>query len=192
MKKLWQALCPFSILLLISNLAFAAKVKLKDGSVIDGTVKGLIIQKGDVEKSQSEDDPTKPVYSALYRLTNGKEITLIDEQGVHKKGKMIVFIRVIQKDAPPDDLEVVETGISAGEGGVSMFHTKAGGTGARVSGLSSRSDHVNTEELLGSLLIDPVTKKYQIIPAIEILTNKETIKVPIKDIVEFKVSIERK
>ena len=192
MKKLWQALCPFSILLLTSNLAFAAKVKLKDGSVIDGTVTGLIIQKGDVEKSQSEDDPTKTVYSALYRLTNGREITLINEQGVHKKGKMIVFIQVIQKDTPPDDLEVVETGISAAEGGVSIFHTKAGGIVARVSGLSSRSDHVNTEELLGGLRIDPVTKKYQIIPAIEILTNKETINVPIKDIVEFKVSTQRK
>jgi hypothetical protein len=73
MKRLLQAISVLSVCLLASNVALATKVKMKTGQVIEGTIKGLVVQREKVEKSPSKDNPSKAVYSARYSLTNGED-----------------------------------------------------------------------------------------------------------------------
>ncbi|OGU42091.1 MAG: hypothetical protein A2315_09370 [Ignavibacteria bacterium RIFOXYB2_FULL_35_12] len=186
MKSLKSIPSILLIYLLIQNATFATQVKLKNGKVLEGTINGLIVQKEETKKSPSEKDPKKVVYNASYYLTNGEEIGLIDEQGVHKNSNKVVIINCSQEETPLNDLDVVETGINAPESPFSVSYTEAGGTVVRIGGRSSNPTSVSKDTLLGVYRADPKTGKGQIILEIEIVTEKGLVKVPIKSIVEFK------
>jgi hypothetical protein len=70
-------------LLLCADRLTGARVKKKDGQVVKGEVKDLLVQKGEVEILDKEDG-TKS-YTIRCILTNGDRITAIDEKGIRSK-----------------------------------------------------------------------------------------------------------
>src|SRR5207244_3368901 len=79
---------------------FAATIKKKNGEVVEGTISGLIVQKGEVKKS-TEDSEVK--FTATYYITNGSEIEAINEKGLTRVSDKDAFAVVTEKGAPPDD-----------------------------------------------------------------------------------------
>lgn len=157
--------------------------------LVEGLIKGLIVQKGDVTESQSKDNPTKKTYTVSYELTNGDEISAIDEQGVHQDSDKILFLNVSQEDTPPDDKEVLETGMNISEQAFApllMARTPAGGLVVRITGKSKAKQRTTADVVLGEYRLDPETKKGRLITALEVNTDGGVVTIPVQNILKFK------
>jgi hypothetical protein len=158
--------------------------------LLEGNITGLIVQKGEIKESQSKDNPSKKSYAVSYELTNGSEIAAIDEEGVHQDGDKILSLTVSQEGTPPDDNEVLESGMNVSEQAmmppIIMVRTPAGGMVVRISGKSETRQRTSANVLLGEYRLDPETKKARIIPALEVKTVSGVITIPVQNILTFK------
>lgn len=157
--------------------------------LVEGNINGLIVLKGEVKESQSKDNPSKMAYTVSYELINGSEIAAIDQEGVHQDSDKIVFLNVSQEGTPPDDNEVLETGMNISEQAmmpVLMARTPAGGLVVRISGRSKSKQRTTTDALLGEYRVDPQTKKGRIMPALEVNTAGGMVTIPVQNIPKFK------
>ena len=157
-----------------------ATIKKKNGKVIEGTISGLIIQKGKVEKSTEN---SKIEFTVSYYLTNGNEIESINEEGVTRVSDKVVSAVVTEKGVPPND-NVALKGIVDMPSEAMFGSTKTGGTIILIAGRSKELRGTNAETLLGEFR--SVTGGGKLIPAIKIMTANGTITIPIKEIVAFK------
>jgi hypothetical protein len=155
-----------------------------DVKVVEGTIKGLIVQKSAVKQGPSEKDPTKTVYSGSYSLINGSEVGAIDEEGVHKQGTTIVLISVTQEGTTFDDTEVLQLAMDMPEGAFFGTRTKEGGTIFRIGG--SGKPTTSPDTLLGEFRIDPATRKGRLIHAVEVTSDTELVTIPVKNFIAFK------
>lgn len=172
------------------NSTPAAADKALDGiKLVEGLIKGLIVQKGEVTESQSKDNPPKKTYTVSYELTNGNEIAAIDAEGVHQDSDKVLFLNVSQEDTPPDDNEVLETGMNISEQSftpVLMARTPAGGLVVRISGKAKATQRTNANVLLGEYRLDPDTKKARLVPALDVNTAGGVVTIPVQNILKFK------
>lgn len=180
-----SAIMGLALLILMASTVFAAKIKKKNGQVVEGEIKGTIVLKS-IGQSRSKEDPKVTVYSVQYALISGNEIDVIDEKGVHKTSNRFAFFSVSQENTPPDDNEVIEIGVNMPSGPFSFGYTKKGGTVVRLGGTKYESGGTNTNTLLGEIRKNPKTGKTEIVPAIEIVTSSGTVKIPVTEIVDFK------
>jgi hypothetical protein len=164
-----------------------AKVIKKNGQTVEGKLKDLIVQKSSVKESR---EGAKAKYTASYYLTNGGDITSIDENGGHKMGGLFAILSVSQKGELLNDTDVIQTAMNMPQGSI-FGYTKAGGQVVRLGGLSSSEQNVETSALLGTFRVDPQTGKGMIVPYIELLNEKGTVKLLVKDIIGFSLKTKK-
>lgn len=150
--------------------------------LIEGEIKGLIVQKGKLEQSPSEKNSAVMSYTVSYYLSNGNEIAAIDEAGIHRVGNRMAMLVVSQDGTPPDDVDALQSGMAMPDGMMLGF-TSAGGTIFRVGGRTAKETDAHT--LLGEFRVDPQTRKGRVIPALEINTEKGMVTIPVKRLVKF-------
>jgi hypothetical protein len=163
-----------------SSSVLAAKIKKKDGKAIDGTVRGLVIQKG---KHATENTVT-------YSVIKGDYIELIDERGVNlKPGSSFLYVVTRQKeiaDYSETEAEIVGVliGFFDGMREDSGFVARVG-VGGGVVGSYVEAKELNAKDvLLGIHGVEQ--KKHKIISSLEIQATTGSISVPVIDIVAFK------
>jgi len=170
------------------NSARGASNKALEGvKLVEGNIRGLIVQKGDVKESQSKDNPSKKSYTVTYQLTNGSEISAIDEAGVHLDSDKILSVIVTQEGALPDD-EVLGMSLSEGAMALPVFmaRTSAGGLVVRINGKAKTRRRTSAAALLGEYRLDPVAMKPRVIPHLEVSTLSGTVTIPVQDMVTFR------
>jgi WD40 repeat protein len=168
---------------LATTITFAATIKKKNRQVVNGEIQGLIVQRENISASR---EGGKITYSAKYQLVNGSEVSAIDEGGVHWTTNKVSFFSVSQEDTPLDDVDVLETGMNTPPGSIFGGYTKAGGLVVAIGGRTLEEGGTCSDKLLGEFRINPLTKKGQIIPALELATANGTVKISVIEIVAFK------
>jgi len=204
--------CIVAICALISNSAFAAKIKKRNGEVIEGKIRGLVALKILDVKIQVGSIQNKP-YRASYVITKGADITAIDENGLQisdEFGSGYCTFIVAGNDKPLDDLAIVRyanyqrqetarygSGSSTGLGdlsdGTAIFFIE----GIKIKGIEAFIKIKGIEiaknlpgllqanvQLLGEFRTDKKVDK--IIPALEIKTKGGNVTISVEELVEFK------
>ena len=161
----------------------AATVKKRDGSVVEGTISGLIVQKGQVEEGAG--DGGKKTFTASYKLINGGDIAAIDEDGVHRKGNTFAFATVTEKAAPLDDFVALETVANLARGQW-MAYTATGGQVVALGGTTAGSGGADPTPVLGEYRKAGPGGKAQLLRSLEITTPQGTVSVSIADVVPFR------
>ena len=179
----WALIAAF---LLCAVAAQPATIKKKDGQIVEGKITGLVVQKDEVKEAPSEKDPAQKSYTVSYDLTNGSDITAIDEEGVHQEGRLVAFLVATQGGSPPDDAEVVKTGVELPAGALSLGHLKGDGTVIRAGGQSRDKRRVKSGQLIGQYRVDPASKKGALDPTLEVATAGGAVRIPVEEIVSFK------
>lgn len=179
-KATMRIVCAVLICSLLSSSVLAAKIKKKDGKVIDGTIKGLVVQKG---KHATEN-------TVIYSVMKGEYVESIDERGVNlKPGSSFLYVVTRQKEiANYDESEAEIVGVLIGffEG----MREDSGlvariGVGGGVVGSYVEAKELNAKDvLLGTHGVEQ--KKHKIIPSVEIVTTAGSVSIPVADIVAFK------
>jgi hypothetical protein len=166
------------------GLLCGATVKKKDGQVVKGEIKDLVVQKGNVEVTNN-DNGTKS-YRVGYVLTNGERISAIDEKGVH--ASWIMQIGATEEGQPPTDLEVLKPGEKTG-----IANPRKGGKLLVLSFDFAPGVPIN-EPLVGALRRKPGTDKeeYIIVPELAVATKDGTVTVPVSDIPRFEKRVSKK
>jgi hypothetical protein len=80
----------------------SATIKRKSGETVEGTIQGVIVEKGVSQK--------KNKYFVFYILANGKDVDVIDKGGMHTVqdiSRLLLAGEYKQKQRPPDDLDVL-------------------------------------------------------------------------------------
>lgn len=161
--------------------AQAAPLNMPAGvTVIEGQVKGLIVQKQDTS------DPAQRVFKGWYYLTKGEEVAAIDADGVHKTVPIVDDVGVRQERKPLDDLEILRLATKMPEASSSGRRTKAGGIVMRARTTSLMGPVTNALPLLGEFRIDPKTGQAELIPAIEVATANGVVNIPLAKLIKFK------
>jgi predicted porin len=179
----WALIAAF---LLCAVAAQAATIKKKDGQIVEGKIVGLVVQKDEAKEASSEKHPGQKSYTVSYDLTNGSDITAIDEEGVHQEGRLVAFLVASQEGSPPDDADAVKTGVELPAGAFSLGQLKGDGTVIRAGGQSRDKRRVKSNRLVGQYRVDPATKKGTLEPSLEVATAGGTVKIPVEEIVGFK------
>ena len=84
---------PKVILILIlsftTNLSCGTTIKMKNGKIVEGEIKGTLVLKNE---KQTQKGSTKN-YTVMYDIVQGEDIILIDDSGVHvkKDGVFLLF-----------------------------------------------------------------------------------------------------
>lgn len=177
-KPTMRIVCAVLVCLLPGSFVFAAKIKTTDGKVIDGTIKGLVVQKG---RHATEDTVT-------YSVIKGEYIESIDERGVNlKPGSSFLYVVTRQKEIADGNSEAQIIGVLIGffEGmrEDSGFVARVG-VGGGVVGSYVEAKELNAKDvLLGTHGVEQKTHK--IIPAFEVVTTTGSVSIPVADIIAF-------
>ena len=156
--------------------------------VVEGSIKGILVQKKKVLDGPSKDNPMKKMYSAYYFLTRGNQIAAINEEGVHPTNSDSEMLAVNQENKPLDDNDVVETGLRIPEGRSLNHRTSGGGVIMRTVTPSFSGPVANTVPLIGEFRTDPKSKKGRVFPNIEIYTKNGVVSIPIEKLARFKTN----
>ncbi len=196
MKRMSRALIVAVLLFAVSG--DAATIKKKDGQIVEGTIISRMIVLKRLEQSPSKDNPANMVYSVTYWLLPGKDIQVIDEDGVHMTkdrdpAVAVILLVASQTGTPPDEGVVLVEGL-AFRGGEKVNFQKQWEKpdmflARRVAPLNLNPDHVFTDPLAGPVNGTPTT--YWIDPGIRVKTKQGEINIPVSEIVDFKQKTEK-
>ena len=159
----------------IANGALAGTLKMKNGQIVRGEIKGKL-----VFKSLIHTDVGGGGYGLIYYMLAGNEVDSITEEGVRwKDGKSAFRHMLVQKKEPPDDVEAL-TALKDTDFMPMDYMMKYGGS--NWEGKPGVPD-VNPipVRLLGELRYEE--GKAKIIPSLDVETPKGIVKVPVEDIV---------
>jgi hypothetical protein len=147
-----------------------SKIKLKNGDVIQGKIRGRLAAE---------------VKAVNYSILNGKDIDRIDEKGIStREGAKIIDAFTPASASPPSTMEVLEAMVKAPAPGFALVDLKQG---ARVSIIAFTEDAKKTIRgvVLGEIRADPKTKGWELIPALEIVTSNGTVTISVDKIVSL-------
>jgi hypothetical protein len=181
MSRVLKVAVAVCLVLGVAGAADAASVKTKKGTLVEGEITGLVVQKGDLSTSVKDG---KTSFAATYHLSNGGEIASIDEAGVTKRGASVAFCSVSQDDKAPDDVDAVETCVNMPAGAFFGGYTKGGGHVVRLGGTSAKGGMPNADAVLGEFRKE--AGKGRIIPSLTLKTATGETTIPVTDIVAFK------
>ncbi|MGH9426703.1 MAG: hypothetical protein ACRD2L_10445, partial [Terriglobia bacterium] len=202
-----------STILIESSSAQAAKIKKKGGEIVEGEIKGFVVQ-ADIAP-QMKGDRIKS-YKALYFKVAGADIETMDETGVRlRTGKKVRFLLVEQKEKP-SDLEVLaafkgdslDSDIGAlmattlayrdaHHGSLTQgLYDPAKDAGQIVVGSTPFFTEQHTKDvriqgdfsrfkLLGTFRMEHSYGKVTLVPTIEIVSEKGPQSIALEEIVEF-------
>jgi hypothetical protein len=154
----------------------AATIKTKDGKIISGQIRGMIVQKGEVELNQSAEGT---IHNVSYDMSNGEDIQAIDEEGVHRSHLWLVSVSAT--GGLPTDLEVFKPGEKTGLG---ANRVSAKGLKYNVFSFDLSPRVPSKLKLLGEFRTE--NGKDVIIPALHVTTTEGVVDIPVADIVAFK------
>lgn len=187
-----------------TNQPGPANVKRKDGQMVKGKLKGLLVLKGEVKQTEG-----KARYNVVYEVVNAQDIDLINEEGVREpEGSLSLMVFADGEKIPPDDIEVLEAiGKKESFGtirlerlpdtasmslkqtlqklampSVESLSLKDGGM--KVFSGRNRKATVSTLKILGEFRISQ--GKGSIVPAMEVITENGVVTIPIQEIIAFK------
>ena len=176
--------CAISLLslLLRADPAASASVKKKNGQTVKGEISGRLVQKGKL--------PPDSGYTYVYFIVEGRNVTVIDEAGVHlDEGAKVIMIGV-RGAASPDDWESVAVGYGfaermTGSGAWGRISVTGECCGIRVIDAKAIAD-----KLLGEFRVSPKTEvtpfKAELMPFVELKTQGGIMRIPIAEIVEIR------
>ncbi len=167
-----------SVLVLVSlaGTALSATIKTKDGKIITGQIRGMIVQKGEAKLEKSDEGI---IHIVNYHMSNGEDIVSIDDEGVHRSH--IWLITVSATGGLPDDLEVFKPGEKTGLG---ANRVSATGLKYNVFVFDTSPRIPSKLKLLGEFRNE--SGKDVVIPALCVTTKDGVVEIPILDIVAFK------
>jgi hypothetical protein len=171
--------------------ARATTVKKKDGQTLEGEIKGVIVQKGSLDKYEGAS--TKAYFS--YNVIQGRDITLIDEHGIHlAEGSKFLYV-LVDGATPPNNQEDIEALYLANHEKEIISLSSGGSTNIVFTLPDSKRKMVPTylpatelgasDKLVGELRLEKKWKG-KIIPAIEIVTKDGMATIPVTEIIDFK------
>jgi hypothetical protein len=158
-----------------------ATIKKKNGEIITGVIRGLIglgyvtepIKKGN-----------KVTYGGAYFLIHGEDIQSITEEGVLFNPEKGMNRVLVMAETQPTAVEALEAATG------SINYVRIGGTkgwgGNMIEGVTEPNPI--PAPILGELRVEE--SNALLIPAIEVVTEKETIVIPIEEIVEIKKKVQ--
>lgn len=158
----------------IANGALAGTLKMKNGQIVRGEIKGKL-----VFKSLIHTDVGGGGYGLIYYMLAGNEVDSITEEGVRwKDGKSAFRHMLVQKKEPPDDVEAL-TALKDTDFPMDYMMKYGGSNWEGKPGVPD----VNPipVRLLGELRYEE--GKAKIIPSLDVETPKGIVKVPVEDIV---------
>jgi len=188
----------------MEGMLSASIVKKRNGQIVEGEIGGVIIQKGDVSKS---DDG----FTVKYFPINGKEIVAIDEIGIHlAPGSASVVFIVDDKESLPPDIDVLKAALRRSMGprgmedplGIDIVRDELlevipirGGNVSMGSFWVSEKNYfwitkegenrsANKDAILGTVQIN--NKEISLIPSLNISTAQGDVAVNVDDIVEYR------
>lgn len=164
------------IMLCIQAVTCAATIKTKDGKTIEGKIRGMIVQKGEIKLEKSEEGT---IHIVTYDMSNGDDIEAIDEAGVHRSH--IWQITVSAVGGLPGDLDVFKPGEKTGVG---ADRVTAKGLKYNVFVFDFAPRVPSTEKLLGEFRSE--NGKDVVIPALHVTTTNGFVDIPVADVVSFK------
>jgi len=125
MKFCVRVVTILSICVLAGGSVFGAKIKKRNGQVLEGEIQGALLLKG---KGWQIRVGRNLEYVSSYLLVSGKEIDSIDEEGIHISQSGVVLLQLVgNQNRPPYDSEVLKA--------VSSYLAKSGSPGE--AGLST-------------------------------------------------------
>ena len=160
---------------------FAATIKTKDGKIINGQIRGMIVQKGEVKLEKSNEGN---IYIVSYDMSNGEDIEAIDEEGVRRSHIWLVTVSAV--GGLPDDLEVFKPGDKTGIG---ANRVSAKGLKYDVFAFDTSPRVPSKEKLLGEFRQE--NGKDVVLPALHVTTKEGVVDIPISDIVTFKSDVKK-
>ena len=159
-------------------IAPAATIKTKDAKTVEGQIRGMIVQKGDVKLEKSDEGT---IHIVTYDMSNGEDIDAIDETGVHRSHKWQFTVSAV--GGLPDDLDVFKPGEKTGLG---ANRVTAKGLKYNVFVFNFAPRIPSTIKLLGEFRTQ--NGKDVVIPALHVQTKDGAVDIPIADIVAFKAA----
>ncbi|MDQ5846002.1 MAG: hypothetical protein M3539_11990 [Acidobacteriota bacterium] len=163
------------VCLCLESGLLAATIKTKDGKIVNGEIRGMIVQKDEIESEKSAEGTINLVH---YDMSNGEDIDAIDEQGVHHSHLWLVTVSA--NGDLPDDLEVFKPGEKAGLG---ADRISSKGVKYTVLVLDFRPRVPSKLRLLGEFRSE--NGKDVVIPALHVTTKEGVVDIPVSDIVAF-------
>ncbi len=177
-----RAIAAVMVVLTMNVWLLAATIKCKDGRIVKGQIRGMIVQKGEVEL-KTLDEGTQHI--AHYHMSNGEDIEAIDEEGVQRSHVWLVQASAI--GGLPDDLEVFKPGESTG---ALVERKSAKGLKYTVIVIDFKPRVASKEKLLGEVRTEH--GKDVIVPALHVTTKEGVVEIPVTDIVAFKSEPKKK
>ena len=176
LRKKWLGARAFGVVLIILCLEsglLAATIKTKGGKIVNGQIRGMIVQKGEVQLEKLTEGT---LHYVPYYMSNGEDIDAIDEEGVHRSHLWLVTASAI--GGLPDDLEVFKSGEKTGD------RVSAKGLKYNVFAFDFSPRVPSKEKLLGEFRSE--NGKDVVIPALHVTTKEGVVDIPVADIVAFK------
>jgi hypothetical protein len=172
-RRIW-----IGVLLVLSLpvIAHAAVIKTKDGKTIEGQIRGMIVQKGELKIEKSDEGP---IHIVSYDMSNGEDIQSIEELGVHRSH--IWQITVSAVGGLPDDLDVFKPGEKTG---LAANRVTAAGLKYNIFVFDFAPRVPSTLKLLGEFRNE--NGKDVIIPSLHVTTKDGAVDIPVADLVTFK------
>ena len=175
-----RALGAVLVILFMEVGLLAGTIKTKDGKIVSGQIRGMIVQKGEIKLEQSAEGT---VHIVSYDMSNGENIDAIDEKGVHRSHLWSFTVSAV--GGLPDDIEVFKPGKT----GLGADRLSARGLKYYVFLIDFSPRVPSTEKLLGEFR--PDNGKDVIIPTLHVTTKEGVVEIPVADIVVFKSDISK-
>jgi hypothetical protein len=206
MKLQTQLTTSLLVCALAGSAAFAARVKKKNGEVIEGQIKGTVVALKK-EGSQLKLESKKEGVSATYVLVRGAEIQTIDESGIFVWSGYCA-VALAGKDTVLDDIAVIRHTLRRPSGSFLVVNKAKDGTEVVI--LTFKPDKETFYSLRKNLPADwqfaevisdantvnaPLLGEYReekgnprLTPAIEMDTKQGMVTIPIEEIVAFEAN----
>ncbi len=171
-----RALGAVLVILFMEVGLLAATIKTKDGKIIQGQIRGMIVQKDEIKLEKSAEGT---IHTVGYLMSNGEDIDAIDEEGVHRSHIWLITVSAV--GGLPTDIEVFKPGAKTG---LMANRVSAKGLKYDVFAFDFSPRVPSKEKLLGEFRSDK--GKDVAIPALHVTTNEGAVVIRVADIVAFK------
>jgi hypothetical protein len=205
MKPRTQFIAALLVCLLAGSSALAARVKKKNGEVIEGQIKGTVVARK-TEGSFVKMEGGRESFSATYALIRGGDVQAIDEAGISILTGYCA-VALAGKDAALDDVAVIRHTLRRPFGSFLVLDTAKDGTKLMI--LTIKPDKDAFQKLRKDFQPDwrfaevisdvgtvnaPLLGEYReekgqprLIPAIELKTKQGVVTVALEEVVAFEV-----